>query len=68
MRAYRAADVNKDGRIGSREFALLLKFLIFFKDSWSRFEDIERAHGRRLSADDFRAGERTSARSHPRPS
>eukprot|EP01051_Picozoa_sp_SAG22_P014355 SAG22_NODE_1729_length_3709_cov_2.780055_4_plen_225_part_01 len=56
MRAYRAADAQKDGRIGKPEFQRLLAFFIFFSDCWQSLDAFDKSHGRKLSPADFKEG------------
>ena len=53
MRAYRAADRDDDGFIRRREFAKLLKYIVYFNELWDRFEDIDANHDHRLNLEEF---------------
>ena len=41
MRAYKAADINRDGWIGRREFRLFLQHLAYFTQLWENFDRID---------------------------
>ena len=58
MRAYKAADKNRNGFINRREFRLLLEYLMYFNDLWSKFEEIDGGQGgdRRLDLGEFQNG------------
>ena len=56
MRAYKAADVSKDGWVGRKEFRLLLEYLVYFNNLWDKFDEIDSSGDRRLSVDEFIAG------------
>ena len=56
MRAYKAADVSKDGWVGRKEFRLLLEYLVYFNNLWDKFDEIDASGDRRLSLDEFITG------------
>lgn len=56
MRAYQAADTNKDGFIKRREFRALLKYIVYFNGLWDTFEAIDANHDHRLNKEEFAAG------------
>eukprot|EP01043_Picozoa_sp_COSAG02_P085212 COSAG02_NODE_22898_length_736_cov_1.354788_1_plen_217_part_01 len=47
LRAYKAADVNRDGFIGRREFGKLLSALCYFNNLFLKFESIDADGDRR---------------------
>jgi len=56
MRAYKAADTNRDGFIKRREFRSLLKYIVYFNELWETFEAIDTNHDHRLNQSEFREG------------
>ena len=56
IRAYKAADINRDGFIGRREFGKLLSALCYFNNLFLKFESIDADGDRRLDEHEFVAG------------
>ena len=56
MRAYKAADRNRDGFVERREFPLLLKYIMFFDRLSDEFDAIDTNHDHRLNLQEFQAG------------
>ena len=56
MRAYKAADISKDGLVGFREFRLLLNYLVYFNNLWHKFSEIDASGDRRISVNEFKHG------------
>ncbi|CAE7755775.1 unnamed protein product [Symbiodinium sp. CCMP2456] len=56
MRAYKACDLNQDSYVNKREFAVLLRDLIYFNKVWSVFDGIDADRDRRLTMSEFRSG------------
>ena len=56
MRAYKAADTSGDEFIERSEFYKLLKYLVYFNNLWSKFEEIDSDHDRRIDIDEFAKG------------
>jgi Ca2+-binding EF-hand superfamily protein len=56
MRAYKAADRNRDGFVERREFRLLLNYIMFFNRLWDEFDAIDTDHDHRLNLQEFQAG------------
>lgn len=54
LRAYKAADVSKDGFIQFNEFAGLVRLLSFYDDLWQRFQQLDKNGDRRLSFAEFK--------------
>ena len=54
MRSYKAADSNNTGLISFKEFKNLWKYIIFFNQSWEKFEKIDMNNDRRISLTEFR--------------
>ena len=53
MRAYKAADKNKTGWIGKREFEFFLRFLVHYNNLWSKFTYADSSNDRRVSRKEF---------------
>lgn len=56
MRAYKAADRNKDGFVERNEFRLLLKYILYFNRLWDEFDAIDMNHDHRLDMHEFYRG------------
>lgn len=56
LRAYKAADVSRDGYIQFKEFAGLVQLLSFYDDLWNKFLVLDRNGDRRLTFDEFKQG------------
>ena len=56
MRANHAADVNGDDFIKPREFCLLPKYVLYFKDLYNAFDELDANHDHRLDFQEFRHG------------
>lgn len=56
--AFYAADVDKSGLIGRKEFRLLLEHVLYFNSLWDRFESIGAEHEpeSRLTVSEFKKG------------
>jgi len=54
MRAYKAADLNRDGFVSLKEFKNLWKYIVYFNKLWEKFEEIDYDHDRRISFDEFK--------------
>eukprot|EP01043_Picozoa_sp_COSAG02_P066322 COSAG02_NODE_10284_length_1978_cov_1.522086_1_plen_546_part_10 len=59
MLAYKAADVDGSGYIGRKEFALLLKYMVYFDKMWDKFSELDRDGDGRLDVKEFHAGAQT---------
>ena len=54
--AIRTADTSNDGTIGRREFGLLLEYLVFFNNLWSKFAILDDGGDGRLDVKEFQKG------------
>ena len=48
MRAYKAADYNRNGFVSLKEFKNLWKYIVFFNNLWEKFEEIREYQGNLL--------------------
>ena len=54
MRAYKAADYNRNGFVSFKEFKNLWKYIVFFNSLWEEFEEIDYDHDRRITFEEFK--------------
>lgn len=54
MRAYKAADSNRNGFISLKEFKNLWKYIVFFNKLWEKFEKVDINNDRRISLKEFK--------------
>ncbi len=54
MRAYKAADTNKNGFVSFKEFKNLWKYLVFFNKLWEKFDKLDYNHDKRISLSEFK--------------
>jgi Ca2+-binding EF-hand superfamily protein len=56
MRAYKFADADGSGLITKQEFSLLLRSLVYYKELWENFEEIDADDDRRITLEEFERG------------
>jgi len=54
MRAYKAADTNKNGFISLKEFKNLWKYIIYYNNLWQKFEKVDFNNDRRIDFKEFK--------------
>ena len=53
---YKAAELSHDGCVHRAEFKSFLQHLVYFANSWDKFEELAEEHGQQLSLQDFLRG------------
>ncbi|CAG8583402.1 28424_t:CDS:2, partial [Dentiscutata erythropus] len=56
LRAYKAADVSKDGYVQREEFGRLLDLLFYYKELHEIFKSLDVDHDRRITFEEFKKG------------
>jgi Ca2+-binding EF-hand superfamily protein len=54
--AMHTADTSQDGTIGRKEFGLLLEYLVFFNNLWSKFAELDSGGDGKLDVEEFKKG------------